>query len=544
MTARDAYTFTADERAAIPGSPYAPVHTRSRRIAYACVGLLTGLATTFPNTLVNANIPSLAGELGVDIAQMSWLPAVYVAFNATGNLSLVKARLQFGVPQVTQGLLIAYLLTGVLQMIWPTFAAAVLMRAVNGVTGAALIALTVYYLQQALPKKLIPVAILGAISLTQIGPALARTVPVDLLVDGHWRGLHLIEIGVALAVLAATAAVPLPPNERGKAFEPLDAVTISLVIPAMLLLGGVLSEGRVLWWTDTPWLGWALAAAVPLFTAAFLIEHNRARPLFHTRWVATPMILRFAVVALLVRVALAEQTYNAVGLLTSGGLTNDQLRILFVIVAIAMVLGMITAVLTLTEAHLPYQVVAAALVIALAGWLDSYATNLTRPPQLYLSQALIGFGTTLFIGPALVFGILSVLRQGVDHFITIVVLFSTTQNVGGLAGSALLGSVQTMAARAHAQALSEHLTFDPQVAARIQGGAASLSGAIADPVLRGAQGGALLFQSLAREANVLAFNDTFRFVAFLALLTAAYLSLGLAFDAIRRRRAAQLEVPA
>jgi len=545
MAAGESYPFTAEERPLFPGSPFSPSHPPRRRVLYAAVGVLTGLASTFPNALVNVNIPNLAGELGVYVAQLSWLPAVYVAFNATANLSLVKARAQFCIPQVTHILMASYLLAGLLQLVWPTFAAAVVIRAVNAVAAAALITMSIYYFLQAFPVKLRPLALIVAISLTQIGPALARIVPVEVLAADHWLGLHLMEVGVALTVLAVTDAVPLPPSERSKQFEPLDIATIALVIPAMLLLCGVISEGRLYWWTDAPWLGWALAAALPLFAVAFLIEHNRARPLLQTRWIGTRDIVRFAAVALLVRLALAEQTYNAVGLLTFGGLTNDQLRVLFAIVAGAMVLGMVTAVLTLSEQRLPYQVLAAALIIAFAAWLDSDATNLTRSPQLYLTQALIGFGTTLFIGPTLVSGFLRMLARGGDHFVTFVVVFSTTQNVGGLVGSALLGSYQTIAARAHAAALSERLTgFDPQVAARIEGGAASVSGAIVDPLLRGAQGGGLLVQAMTREANILAYNDTFRFVAALALLTAAYQAYIIVFNVVRQRRAARLEVAA
>src|SRR5262249_11166278 len=153
-----------------------------------------------------------------------------------------------------------------------------------------------------------------------------------------------------------------------------------------------------------------------------------------------------------------------VGLLTSGGLINDQLRTLFLIVLGTMALGMVVAILTLSQERLPYQVLTAALIIALGAWIDTDATNVTRPPQLYLSQALLGFGTTLFIGPALVYGILQVLRSGPDYFVSVVVLFSTTQNVGGLAGSALLGSYQIASARAHALTLAERvIPSDPQV---------------------------------------------------------------------------------
>jgi hypothetical protein len=287
-----------------------------------------------------------------------------------------------------------------------------------------------------------------------------------------------------------------------------------------------LSGGRAYWWTDTPWLGWALAAAVPLFAIAILVEGRRDKPLLYLEWMGSAGILRFAAVALLVRIALAEQTYGSVGLLTSGGLNNEQLRTLFVFVFGAMLLGTVTAVLTLNPHRLREQVIVAALIIALGAWLDSHATNQTRPQELYLSQALLGFGTTLFIGPTLAFGFLRMLERGPAYFISLVVLFSSTQNIGSLAGSALLGSYQVIATRAHLSALTEHLVgSDPQVAARIA-----------------AQGGPQLFQAATREATILAFNDVFRFVALLAVATALFLFALVLRDLWRARRHVSREV--
>ncbi|MBL8553088.1 MAG: MFS transporter [Phenylobacterium sp.] len=525
-----------------PGSLYSPQHTGARRLAYAGMAVLTGLTASFGNALVTVNAPSLAGPLGLYSAQLAWLPAIYIAFNATANLSLVKARTQFGVPRVTAVLLVAYALAAGLQLAWPTFAVAALTRAAAGMAAAALATMTVYGFLQAFPAKVRPLALIFGISLSQLGPVLARMTPVELVVADHGRGLHLMELGVALAALAVTTVVRLPPSDRSRVFERLDFLTIGLTIPGMLLLCGVLSLGRVLWWTDTPWLGWALAGAIPLLMAVAVIEHYRARPLLQTRWIGTVDMMRFAAVAVLVRVALAEQTYGSVGLLTSGGLNNDQLRTLFAVVGGAMALGMVVAALTLSERRIPYQVLAAAAIIGIAAWLDSHANNLTRPGQLYLSQAMIGFGTTLFLGPAMLYGFQRMVARGGDHLVTFVVVFSMTQNLGGLAGSALLGTYQTIAARAHAAALSEHVNaFDPQVAARIQAGASSLSGVVVDPLARGVQGGGLLGQAIAREANILAFNDTFRLVALLALLTVVYVAYIIVFNTIRRRRAAAAE---
>jgi hypothetical protein len=123
---------------------------------------------------------------------------------------------------------------------------------------------------------------------------------------------------------------------------------------------------------------------------------------------------------------------------------------------------------------------------------------------------------------------LRVLRRGADVLVSLIVPFSVTQNIGGLAGSALLGTVQTASAHAHAAALSEHLTgADPQVIARLQGGGAALAGAIGDPAARSAVGAGLLGQALNREAAVLAFNDTFTLVVGMALATALFIGASL-----------------
>ena len=541
----DSYQFAPDERPAFVGSPFSPQHPSWRRAMFACVALLTGLCSTFPNALVTVNVGSISGSLGLYVAQASWLPAIYVAMNASANLTLVKARTQFGVPTVTQALLIAYAAADLLQFMSPGLPSAVLIRAISGVTAAGLVTLAVYYLMQVFSVKLRPLAVVIGIGLTQLGTPLARLVPVELLAVDGWRALHLIELGVATGLLAITLAFPLPPSDRSSVFRPLDLLTIALVIPAMLLLCGVLGLGRVEWWTDTPWLGWALAAAVALFALAGLMETHRAQPLIQFDWLSGADILRFGAVALFVRLALAEQTYGAVGFLTSGGLINDQLRTLFAIVAAAMLAGILAAALTLSERRIPWQVMTAALIIALGASLDTGATNLTRPPQLYVSQALLGFGTTLFMGPALIYGLLRVLRRGADVLVSFVVLFSVTQNVGGLLGSALLGTYQVMQARAHAHALSEHMrASDPGVVDRIRAGADAVAGVVTDSSQRVAEGASLLGKAMTQEASVAAYCNVFRFVEIMALMIAIYIGFVLFRGELRRHRPNTSETPA
>ncbi|MGC1304318.1 MAG: hypothetical protein WA840_18285 [Caulobacteraceae bacterium] len=464
---------------------------------------------------------------------MSWLPALYVAMNASANLTLVKARIQFGIPAVTLTLLTLYAVADLAQLIYPNFATAVVAVVVNGIMAGALTSLSTYYLIQVLTPKTRPLALVIAMGLTQFGLPLARMVPVEFLAAGEWRGLHLLDLLVAVVLIAATLAVPLPPSELRKTFSRLDFVTISLMVPGFVLGCGVLGLGRVVWWTDAPFLGWMLLGAIPLLAAGCLIELHRSNPLLQLRWFGSLDIVRFAAVAALVRLALVEQTYGSVGLLTAGGLTNDQLRLLFACVALSMAAGLGTAVVTLSQARLPFQVMAAALIIAAGAYLDSNATSLTRPPELFLSQCLLGFGATLFIGPAMVYGFLQMRERGPGFFVTFVVLFGTTQNVGSLAGSALLGSYQNIEAHAHSLTVGDHVVAaNPIVVSRIGSGASALAGAITDPTLRVQESGKLLGQALGEQSAVLAFNDVFRLVSILGVLTAGYVLYLLTFSKV------------
>jgi len=127
--------------------------------------------------------------------------------------------------------------------------------------------------------------------------------------------------------------------------------------------------------------------------------------------------------------------------------------------------------------------------VAVSAFIDSHATNLTRPEQLFASQAMIAFATTFFIGPSLIFGVSFVLQQRGRPLASYLVLFVVLQTVGSLAGSALLGTFQEVREKAASAELSRLAPPDnPQVAERLQAGAAALHGVIGDPAQRAAEG--------------------------------------------------------
>jgi hypothetical protein len=500
------YVFAPHERPSMPGSPYAPSHPLRRKLGYVVVAIIMAMSASLSNAIISVNTQSLAGAMGVTTTEVTLLLAVYVGFNASANLLLIKARMQFGIPPVMRALLWPYILLVFAELMWPSFGLAIVARAAGGFLAAGMSSLVIYNLMQVFPAKFRPLAIVFAVGLPQLATPLARLLPVEALMVSGQQTIHLIELGLAVAAVAGANLVPLPPTDKVPSFDPLDALTLALFLPAMLLLSIFLAMGRSLWWTDTPWLGWALAASVILFFFVGLIEHRRSNPLLHLRWIGSKDILRFCAVAMLVRLALSEQTYGTLGLLTVGGLNNDQLHGLFAVILLAMIGGTLASAVLLKAPRIPYLIITASLIIALGSGLDSFASSLTRPSQLYLSQALLAFGSTFFIGPALLFGFSKVMEQGKGFIVSFSVMFGLSQNIGGLAGSALLSTYQVIQARAHTQSMYSHLLAgDPQVAARTQGGITALA------------------QVVSREANVAAFNDVARLVMVIAILTAIYI---------------------
>jgi hypothetical protein len=367
------------------------------------------------------------------------------------------------------------------------------------------------------PKRLY--AIMIGISVPQLATPIARVIAPGLLEWGDWRMAYFVELGLALLTLAAVLALPLPPGERSKVFEREDFVTIGLLFPGIGLLCAVLAMGRILWWTSQPWIGLALIGAIVLITAGIALEHRRERPLLTTRWLSQWIILRIALIAMFVRILLSEQTFASIGLLSALGMGIDQFQTLYVIVTLASVAGLVTAIVIFRPQSPARGIQIACLLIAVGAFMDSGATNLTRPANLYLSQSLVGFGAMLFIGPAMVIGISRTLLAGPQNFISWIVLFSATQNLGGLIGSAIFATLQTVREKVHSHNLVEQvLLTNPTVADRLSENASRVSGVIVDPLLRTAQGAALLSRDVAREANILAFNDVFLAIGFLACL--------------------------
>lgn len=532
------WKFAPSEQPATPGAPANPDHSLRLRFAYAAVAVLVGITGGLGNALVLDNLPQLQGALGAYLYEIAWLPVAYVMTNLAINLLMIKFRVRFGLRLFTGGLVGLYALVTLGHLFLHSFKSAIAVRAASGMAGAALTTLAIYYMIQALPAKWRLNAVVIGLGIPQLATPLGRLFSSEPLAFGEWRTLYTFEFGLALITFAAVVLLPLPHGKRAPAFKPGDFLSFGLFAGGLALFAAVIGEGRFLWWTDTPWLGWVLCASIAPIVAAIVLDYHRRRPLLATRWLSSADIARFLVVAIVVRVVQSEQPSGAVGLLNTLGFNNDQFHDLFWIATAATLAGSIASAALLRVNRLTHQIIFGLTLAAVGAALDSGATNITRPQQLYFSQALLAFSTTFCLGPAFMFGVIRALRKGEIEFITFIAIFGIAINLGSLMGSSLLGTYQVVREKTHSHAIVQQVVLsDPQVATRIQQSGSAYGSVTIDPAARSAEGASLLSQQVTREANVLAYIDVFQLVAVLAAAAALYLAAVIILRAQRQRYA-------
>jgi hypothetical protein len=391
--------------------------------------------------------------------------------------------------------------------------------------GAALSSLGLYYMIQAFPAKWRLKAMVLGLGASQLALPLARIFSEDLLQIAEWRGLYLFELGLALAALGCVLLLKLPPGDRFKTFEPLDFLTFAILASGVALLCAVLSLGRIDWWLEASWIGVALAASIALIMAGLAIEHNRRNPLLMTRWLGSGIAIRLALCVILIRMVTSEQSTGAVGFLQTLNMGSEQMRSLYLVMLVGAVAGLVVSALTIDPQHLILPLFIALALMAIGSFMDNTSSNLTRPAQMYLSQFLLAFGGTFFLGPTMALGIGHV-RTNPRNLVSFSVMFGICNNLGGLVGAALLGTYQTVREKFHSSHIVEQLTLlDPLVLGRVQSGGAAYARIIADPSLRTDVGIRVLANAATREANILAYNDVFTLIGCIAVLTMVWIAV-------------------
>lgn len=500
--------WSADERPTLPGSPAAIAHARPKRFAYFFIGLFICIAASLSNGFIVANLPIFQGEYGLTPSQAAWLPAAYVMANVSSNLILFKARQQYGLRLFSEIGLLVFIGVLILHTFVKTYEMALFVRFIAGLAAAPLSSLGMYYTMQAFGKADMAKGIYLAFGFQQLGLPLAWIISPFLLSANQWDVIYTFELGLAICCFAMVVSLKLPRSLRMEVFEKQDFFTFSLLAPGFACLCIVLTQGPILWWFDSPWLAYTLIVGFCLIVLGLTYEHYRTNPLIMTRWLAAGDLLSFVVSAFALRLLMSEQSYAAVNFLKTMGMGPDQFVPLYVVIFCGTIAGSVFSALTFHRERLILNLFLAEILILVACALDYHLTSDVRPANFYRSQFLVSFAGGVFIGPLLLMGFMRTLQRGPQYVVTFIVLFSATQNFGGLVGSSFFNTYQQRHTYAYKVEINSNLDpTDPLVAQRLQTYQHSAMISSNDPVLQNNQALQNLNKVVTREAQVRAYND-------------------------------------
>ena len=147
---------------------------------------------------------------------------------------------------------------------------------------------------------------------------------------------------------------------------------------------------------------------------------------------------------------------------------------------------------------------------------------------MIFSQALIGFAGMLFLPSAMMAGLMSALAKGPQYILSFVIVFISTQSLGGVLGSGLFTTFTTHRQAVHLQDLAVQMTpTDPATVQALAGRMAALAATSPDAVARRAQAAAQLVAQANLTAWTEAYADAYALTGWAALLAASALVLHL-----------------
>lgn len=525
-----------------PASPAAPPPAKPLWLCciYIASGLLLFITQGMGMNIVNANLYQLQGEFSATVAEAAWLSAAYMAPYATLSIALFKVRAQYGLRPFAEWSILVFVAASLLNLFISDLQSALVVRFISGCAAAPLSSLGFLYVLEAFPqqRKLsqgLNIALLG----TLLSAPLARMVSPSLLEINGWHGLYTLELGLALLSMAAIYTLPLTPPPRVKVIERMDIVSYLLMAVGIGCFAVFLTLGRYYWWFETWWLGVLLACTVGFIAMTALIESRRANPMLDFRWIFSRDNLHMAAVLLIFRAVTSEQSSTAVGYFQQIGLLNDQQFVLWFLVLIGSVGGALFCMALMSSRYVDTAHVIALALIAGGAYLDSLATNLTRPEQMYLSQSMIAFGAAMFLPPVMAKGFGNALKKGPPYLVNFIAIFLFTQVTGSMLMTAVLSSLVTIREKFHSNVLVENIMLTrPEVAQRVSQLAASYRKVITDPTILNAEGLTLLSQQVTREAYVLAYTDTFLLISVVTTAALAALLVHLAWRWLQSLRGA------
>jgi DHA2 family multidrug resistance protein len=492
---------------------------------------LTVMLATFMEVLdtsvANVALPHIAGNLSAGVDESTWVLTSYLVSNAivlplTGWLSSLFGRKRFYMTCVA-----LFTVSSFLCGLAPSLPLLVFFRILQGAGGGALQPISQAILVESFPKQKQGMAMaiygMGVVVAPILGPTLGGWITDDY----SWRWIFFINIPVGMLSLLFTYLLIFDPPylvRKNLREAKIDYIGLGLLSVGLGFLQVVLDKGeREDWFSSNFIIGcsavafvgllgallWELYSDDPVVDLRMLKDRNFALATF------TMFMLGFVLYGSTVLLPLLLQTLLGYTALLSGLVLSP--GSLLVLIALPIV-G------RLTQSVEPRWLVAIGLAITGLSLLHMSSFNLEIDFRTaVMAWAYSRLGMAFLFTPINVMAFYFIRKEKMNNATG---LINLARNIGGSVGIANVATLLARRAQVHQSQLVSHLTpLDPTYMASLSGASHFLMSQGSNPVQALNQAHGLIYGNLIRQANMLAYTDSFWLLGltFLAMIPFMFL---------------------
>lgn len=488
-----------------PPHPSEPAPHERPPIALVIAVVLTAVLEVLDMTIVNVSIPHMLGTFAATPDQITWVLTSYIVAAAvvmplTGYLSSWLGRRRLLLTAIT-GFLVSSALCG---MAW-SLESMVVFRLAQGVFGAPLVPLSQGILLDAFPRarhgQALAIFGLGIMVAPVIGPALGGY----LTETYSWRMVFYINIPLGMfALLMAIGYLP----QRGVKDIKTDWVGMALLVIAVGALQYVLDQGQSRDWFNSKIIVAGTVIAVFASAAFFLRGWNKPDNIIDLSLLKDRNFITGTLAITAYGISLFG--WMAIMPLFSQrllGYPPDVAGTLFIPRGIISAITLaITGSILIRIFDARHLVIAGLIMTALGTLPMAYFSLYVDFWGIATPGMIAGIGSGLFFVPLTAVAFASIPRAQYDEASGV---YALMRGIGGSAGIAVVSWLFVRQSQIHFNELTGHVTpYNQDVVPYLdQFGLTPLS----------PQAAPLILHEIDRQAQMLAFNDIFWFIAMVTL---------------------------
>jgi len=458
--------------------------------------------------ITNSSLKDIAGAIGSSLDEGSWISTAYLVAEivAIGVSGIMAAT--FSIKRYLLFCATGFLIFSVLCAFCRDLQALIVCRALQGLTGGALIPLAFNTILVLLPKSKQPIGMALFGFTATFGPSIGPSIGGWLTDNYGWQWIFFVNIPPGLALMAIVWSCMKQDPIRLHLLHDMDYFGIITMAIGLGSLEYVLEEGERKDWLGNEYIfrfAWIAGIFLVLF---FLREILARKPFLNLRLFRH----RSFAISCIIQSTLGLGLYGSVFIVPEylasvQGYSAGQIGVTLMWVGIPqfLILPFMPKIIKIFDIH--WVIATGTCLFSLSCFMNAFLDPDYAGPQFVISNIIRAVGQPLMLIP-----LLTVATEDIPPYESgsASALFNMVRNLGGSVGIALLSTLITQREHLHSVRIGSTVTgATPEVVSRLGALTNMLLMKGLDPVTAGKTAMKILNNAISEQAFLFAFGDAF-----------------------------------